>query len=90
MTQRPSAGARVGEAGVARTTPPELPRTTVDTRMPPAPARGGRIITVGAPSGRVRKGELDGGVALVVLAIAAVVTIVWRAARRASVRQPLL
>jgi hypothetical protein len=29
---------------------PELPRDTVATRMPPAPAPGGRVIQVGPPS----------------------------------------
>jgi hypothetical protein len=55
--------------------------------MPPAPAPGGRIIAVGPPSGRIRKGAFEGGVALTVLAIAAAMTIVWRAMRRGSVRQ---
>jgi hypothetical protein len=30
---------------------PDLPRDTVRTRMPPAPAPGGRVIHVGPPAG---------------------------------------
>jgi hypothetical protein len=58
--------------------------------MPVAPASGGRIIAVGPPSGRIRKGAFDGGVAVTVLAIAALITFVWRAVRRAGARQRLL
>jgi hypothetical protein len=58
--------------------------------MPPTPAPGGRIIAVGAPNARVRKGALDGGLFVATLAIAAIITMAWRVARRGGVRQRLL
>jgi hypothetical protein len=58
--------------------------------MPPTPAPGGRIIAVGPPNGRVRKGAFDGGLVVGVLAIAATITIVWRAVQRSGARQRLL
>jgi hypothetical protein len=88
MRQQPGPG----EAPEARRTPrpPALPRAVVDTRMPPAPAPGGRVITVGRPDGRVRKGGLDGGLVIVPVAIAAILTVGWRLLRRSGVRQGLL
>jgi hypothetical protein len=57
--------------------------------MPPTPAPGGRIIAVGPPNGRMRKGALDGGLVVGVLVIAAAVTIVWRMMQRGG-RERLL
>jgi hypothetical protein len=58
--------------------------------MPPAPAPGGRIIVVGRPDARVRKGGLDGGLVIIPVAIVAVLTVAWRLLRRSRVRQRLL
>ena len=57
----------------ARARAPELPRVQVDTRMPPAPAAGGRIIHVGAPRPAVRARTASvavTGVALVIVVAA--------------------
>jgi hypothetical protein len=86
MMQRSSSGTRPNQRGRL----PELPRDTVDTRMPAAPAPGGKVIAVGRPSGRVRKSELDGGVLLGALGAALVLAIVWRLTRRRGLQQRVL
>jgi hypothetical protein len=68
---------------------PQLPRT-LDTRMPPAPAPGGKVITVAGPGRGPRKGELDPGMLLGALGIAALAAIAWRALRRHGVRRGLV
>lgn len=70
---------RVGQPAAdaaARARTPELPRRTVDTRMPPAPARGGRVLTVGAPPRR--RAGMTGGLLSGTLVLAIVVTVCWR------------
>jgi hypothetical protein len=66
-----------------------LPRT-LDTRMPPAPAPGGKVISVGRPKAGARKAELDAGMLLAALGIVVVVAIGWRIMKRHVVRHPLL
>jgi hypothetical protein len=66
-----------------------LPRT-LDTRMPPAPAPGGKVIAVAAPRRGVRKGELDAGMLLGALGIAAAATVAWRLLRRQGARHRML
>ncbi|HEX5970734.1 MAG TPA: hypothetical protein VFY85_02340 [Gemmatimonadaceae bacterium] len=61
------------DSGAPRTTarPAELPRVYLDTRMPPAPAAGGRVIVVGAPAPHPgRAGLAMGAVAIVAVAVA--------------------
>jgi hypothetical protein len=58
--------------------------------MPPAPAPGGKVISVGRPKGRAGKAELDAGMLLGALGVVAVVVIGWRLLRRSVVRHPLL
>jgi hypothetical protein len=68
---------------------PVLPRT-FDTRMPPAPAPGGKVLRVAAPKGGARKSDLDAGMLLGALGIAAVAAVAWRLLRRQGSRQRLL
>ena len=90
MTQQATSGVRSTSRRAASPRVPELPRTYVDTRMPPAPAPGGRIIPVAAPGGRLRKAALDQGMVFGALAIVIGITIAWRVLRTHTVRQPLL
>jgi hypothetical protein len=59
---------------------PELPRVRLDTRMPPAPAPGGRIIVVGPPTKRSAIGDAPAiaMVGVILLLLAAVLR--WRGA----------
>ena len=60
--------------------PPELPRVYLDTRMPAAPAPGGRIIVVGPPA---RRSAFDDLPALAIVAVALLVLAAamrWRGA----------
>jgi hypothetical protein len=61
-----SSGAPSGAAGGPSARRPELPRTLLDTRMPPAPAAGGRVIAV-APSEPARSVTNDRNITLLLL-----------------------
>lgn len=58
---------------------PELPRVYLDTRMPAAPAQGGRVIVVGPPRPRPRRADLAVGTAA--LAAVLLLTLLFRWAR---------
>jgi hypothetical protein len=68
---------------------PVLPRT-FDTRMPPAPAPGGKVLRVAAPKGGIRKSDLDAGMLLGALGIAAAAAVAWRFLRRQGARHRLV
>jgi hypothetical protein len=62
--------------------PPELPRVSLDTRMPAAPAPGGRIIVVGAPDRQPRRSDVAlGGLAIGAIAVIALL-FRWARSRR--------
>jgi hypothetical protein len=58
--------------------------------MPPAPAPGGKVISVGRPKGRPGRADLDGGVLLGAVGVVAVLAVGWRLLRRSVARHPLL
>jgi hypothetical protein len=88
MEQTPQTGRLPAERSPAPRAP-LLPRT-LDTRMPPAPAPGGKVISVGRPKAPPRKAELDAGMLLGALGIAVVAAVGWRLMRRHVVRHRLL
>ena len=61
---------------------PELPRAYVDTRMPPAPAPGGRVIVVGPPSPRPRRADFALGTAAVAAVLVLILLFRWARHRR--------
>ena len=67
--------------------PPELPRVLLDTRMPPDPARGGRVIQVGRPARSATPKRASAETLLGALALAAFVTALWRHLRRRGAKR---
>ena len=65
---------------------PELPRVTLDTRMPRAPALGGRTIMVDRPPRRVKAQGASSELLIGTLALAALVAICWKLLRRSDLR----
>lgn len=59
--------------------PPELPRVYLDTRMPAAPAPGGRVIVVGPSDPHSRRTDLWFGA--LALAAAVLIALLFRWAR---------
>ena len=80
MIQHPSAAPR-GAAGGSVARRPELPRTLLDTRMPPAPAAGGRVIAV-EPAAPVTVKRTSAPLLLSALLVGAALAIGWRRLRR--------
>jgi len=56
---------------------PELPRVYLDTRMPPAPAPGGRVIVVGPPDPKPRRSDLVFGGLTIGAAVLIVIAFRW-------------
>ena len=86
-------GRPVQASGGARDTlarSPELPRVLLDTRMPTAPAKGGRTIVVGVPKRPSKAGNSISGLVLGALVVAAVGAAAWRYLRPKGMRQRLL
>ena len=54
--------------------PPELPRVYLDTRMPPAPAHGGRVIVVGKP---VKRASIGDAAAIAMVAAVLLILAAW-------------
>ncbi len=68
LSQARASGTPAGSAREAKAGPAELPRVFLDTRMPPAPAPGARVILVGPP-------EASGGAAGLSIPFAAVLIV---------------
>jgi hypothetical protein len=62
--------------------PPELPRVYLDTRMPPAPPPGARVIVVGPPAPKPRRSDVMIGALTIGAAVVIALAFRWARHRR--------